>query len=242
MIGCLIIHGFAGTKEEIADVETHLRSKNWLVYTPELPGHTGKKEDLASVTYMHWLAMAKVALEELLERCEKVYVVGFSMGGVISAYLAGRYPVDKLVLISPAAYYLNPKQMFEDVKGWFIEGIRGELDEDEYFQMYRNKIQNVPVKATLEFAKLVKKIRPMMEAVDAPTLIVQGQKDGLVPPKSAEYIFETISSEDKELYHFPNAKHYIWYSDAKAEMLERIDQFLQTEASDGQSETTRTVI
>lgn len=236
MIGCLIIHGFAGTREEITDVETHLKSRSWLVYTPELPGHTGVKEDLADVTYQHWLAKSQVALEELLERCDKVYIVGFSMGGVIASYLAGTYPVDRLVLLSPAAYYLNPKQIVQDLKGWFLEGIRGELDEDEYYQLYKDKIRNVPVKATMEFAKLVKRIRPFIERVNVPTLIIQGDKDGMVPPKSAEYIYEKINSDQKEIFHFPNAKHYIWYSDAKEEMLEIIDAFLDQESSEDESE------
>lgn len=241
MIGCLILHGFAGTREEITDVEKHLKAKNWLVYTPELPGHTGIKQDLADVSYQHWLAKAKVGLEELLERCEKVYIIGFSMGGVIASYLAGTYPVDRLVLLSPAAYYLNPLQIVQDLSGWFLEGLRGELNEDEYYQLYRDKIRNTPVKATLEFAKLVKRIRPLIERVDVPTLIIQGDKDGMVPPKSAEYIYETISSEQKEIFHFPNAKHYIWYSDAKGEMFAKIDAFLDQDLSlDESSEDNHT--
>ncbi|SDO40959.1 alpha/beta hydrolase [Alkalicoccus daliensis] len=234
MIGCLIIHGFTGTPQEVKDIEAQFKEKNWLVYTPELPGHDGSRNSMKEVKYKEWVYKAQVALEEMMKRCEKVYVIGFSMGGVIAGYLAAKYPVDKLVLISSAVYYLNPKQIAEDVKGWVMEGIRGELDQNEIYHFYRDKIKRTPVAATIEFAKLVRKLRHALEDITVPTLIVQGEKDGLVPIKSAEYIYEHIRSEDKHIYLFENAKHYIWFGEEKDALLERLDYFLSnTEQEDG---------
>ncbi len=225
MIGCLIIHGFAGTPQEVGDIERHLKKKNWLVYCPELPGHDGTRDGLKSVTYKHWLYKAKIALEELLVRCEKVYVIGFSMGGMIASYLASQYSIDRLVLISTAAYYINPKQMVQDVTGWFLEGIRGELSSDDLYQFYREKIMRTPMTATIEFARMVRKLRPHLDQVTVPTLVIHGENDGLVPHKSAEYIYEHIQSEEKELYFFPKAKHYIWFGEQKEQLLNEIDNF-----------------
>ncbi|MCR6112060.1 alpha/beta fold hydrolase [Bacillus sp. A301a_S52] len=225
MIGCLIVHGFVGAPDETAEIENHFRDKNWLVYCPELPGHDGTKEALKSVSYKHWVYKAEVAMKELLNRCEKVYVIGFSMGGVIASYLAAKYPVEKLVLISSAVYYLNMKQLMHDMKGWFIESIRGDLAEDDIYQFYKAKIQRLPMAATLEFVKMVKRLRPHVDEITAPTLVIQGKNDGLVPEKSAEYIYDHIQSEEKELFYFPEAKHYIWFGEEKEELLEMIDGF-----------------
>ena len=226
MIGCLILHGFAGSRHDIGDIEQHFKGKmGWLVYTPELPGHDGTKDSMKTVTYKHWILKAKIALEELLKRCDTIYVIGFSMGGIIASYLAARYPVDRLALLSAAAFYINPKQLMEDMKGWFVDGIRGELGEDEYYQLYREKLRNTPVSSTFEFAKMVHKIRPHLSEVSVPTLVIQGEKDGLVPVKSAEYIYEHIQSEEKVLYFFPEAKHYIWYSGERDNLLKQLDLF-----------------
>ncbi|MCR6107926.1 alpha/beta fold hydrolase [Salipaludibacillus agaradhaerens] len=225
MIGCLIVHGFVGAPDETAEIEHHLKDKNWLVYCPELPGHDGTKEGLKSVTYKHWLYKAEVAMKELLNRCDKVYVIGFSMGGVIASYLASKYPVERLVLISSAIYYLNIKQLMQDMRGWLIESIRGDLDDDDVYQFYKAKIQRLPMTATFEFAKMVKRLRPHVDEITAPTLVIQGKNDGLVPEKSAEYIYEHIQSKEKELFYFPEAKHYIWFGDEKDELLEMIDDF-----------------
>lgn len=80
MIGCLCLHGFSGAPDELKDITSFLEKNHWLVYCPTLPGH-GSREGLKGVTYRHWIYAAEVAVEELLKRCEKVYVIGFSMGG-----------------------------------------------------------------------------------------------------------------------------------------------------------------
>jgi carboxylesterase len=232
MIGCLIIHGFTGTPKEVYDIQSHFEKNSWLVYTPELPGHDGTRESLKDAKYKTWVYKARVALEELMKRCDEVYVVGFSMGGVIAGYLAAQYPITKLVLISSAVFYLNPKQIAEDLKGWVLEGFRGELDQNDVYHFYREKIKRTPVAATLEFAKLVKKLRYALEDITVPTLIVQGDKDGLVPVRSAEYIYEKIRSEDKQIFFFEDAKHYIWYGDQKEAFLTKLNHFLKGPEND----------
>ena len=228
MIGCLCLHGFSGNPREIDAITSYLQKKNWLVYSPTLPGH-GSKDSLRGVNYKHWVYAATVAVEELMKRCEKVFVIGFSMGGMIASYVASIYPVDRLVLLSSSAYYLNPKQILQIVGGWVIEGLKGELEDDKLYQLYRQKIMETPIAATRQFTRMVKELRGHLKNIKVPTLIVQGESDGLVPPKSAAYIYEQIQSEEKQLYYFPKAKHYIWFGEEKDDLLKRIDDFLSNE-------------
>ena len=227
MIGCLCIHGFSGEAKEVEPLTDFLSKKrSWLVYSPTLPGH-GSKMTLKTANFKHWLFAAEVAVQELLKRCDKVYVIGFSMGGMIAAYVASKYPVDKLVLLSASAYYLNPKQIIQDMTGWVVEGLKGELANDHLYHLYREKVKNTPVRATIEFAKTVNKTREVLQKVTVPTLIIQGECDGLVPPrKSAEYLYDTISASNKQLYFFKNSKHYIWLGEERDELLAIIDYFL----------------
>ncbi|MFC0299112.1 alpha/beta hydrolase [Geobacillus jurassicus] len=63
-----------------------------------------------SVKYDQWIAAAEQAFLALHHRCSAVYVIGFSMGGVIAVYLAEKYPVTKLVLLSAAFYHSQPRR------------------------------------------------------------------------------------------------------------------------------------
>lgn len=226
MIGCLCLHGFTGEPWEVEPVANYfLHEKKWLVYTPTLPGH-GPDGNLKDVTYKEWVLMAEIAVKELLKRCEKVYVIGFSMGGMLACYIASKYPIDKLVLLSAAAYYVNPYQLLQELKDVVRLGMQGKLAEDKHYLHYREKIINTPISAVYQFMVAVKKIRPYVKKVNVPTLILQGELDGIVPPKSAFYLFETIGSRQKELTFLPEAKHIICHGFDKDLLIEKIELFL----------------
>lgn len=57
-----------------------------------------------------WLMRAESVVRTQCARKLPVYLVGFSMGGVIASWLASRYPIEKLALIAPAFTYLDPGQ------------------------------------------------------------------------------------------------------------------------------------
>ena len=54
-----------------------------------------------------WLMRAESVVRTQCARKLPVYLVGFSMGGVIASWLASRYPIEKLALIAPAFTYLD---------------------------------------------------------------------------------------------------------------------------------------
>lgn len=102
MIGCLMIHGYTGGPHELQPLVDYLRVKtNWDIVVPILPGH-GKNLQLANPCYKQWLQKAEDAFQTLKRNYDTIYVIGFSMGGMIASYLAGTFKVDKLVLLATA--------------------------------------------------------------------------------------------------------------------------------------------
>ncbi|MFE8703018.1 alpha/beta hydrolase [Cytobacillus sp. FJAT-54145] len=226
MIGCLCIHGFTGAPSEVEPLVEHLKSHtNWRLVVPTLPGH-GEILSLKGIRYNQWIEHAEKELEKLLDECEKVYVIGFSMGGLIASHLAVHYPIDKLVLLSAAAYYVNPKQLVLDVKDMVRDSFKGKLFDNELYIRYKRKIKETPVTATLQFRKLVAQVRPVLSKVSVPTFIAQGEIDGVVPPKSAQYLYERISTPEKKLLYFKNSKHLICHCDEREKLFTEILAFL----------------
>jgi carboxylesterase len=233
MIGCLCIHGFTGSPYEVAPLVSYLEKEtNWLLKVPTLPGH-GDELQLKGVTYQQWLQHAEQELEDLMVKCDTIYIIGFSMGGLIASYLATKYPVNKLVLLSAAAYYINLKQLAEDIKGMVRDTVKGELSRNELFLRYKKKITATPIGATIEFRKMVSLIRPLLSEVKAPTFIAQGESDGIVPIKSAQYLFETISASKKEILYIPESKHHICHCEQNELLFQRVLTFLQKDGTGG---------
>jgi carboxylesterase len=227
MIGCLCIHGFTGAPYEVAPLADFLeKHTDWLISLPTLPGH-GDNLQLKGVSYNQWLKHAEDELKWLQSKCEVVYLIGFSMGGLIASYLAAKYKVNKLVLLSAAAYYINVKQLAEDIKDMIRDSFKGVLRDNELFLRYKKKITATPIGATLQFRKLVSEVRPILTEIKIPTFIAQGELDGIVPMKSARYLYETIGATKKEILYIPNSKHHICYCEENRLLFEKVLLFLQ---------------
>jgi carboxylesterase len=215
-----------GSPYEVAPLVSFLKKRtDWLLRVPTLPGH-GETLQLKGVSYQEWLEHAEQELQFLLDQCEEVYIIGFSMGGIIASYLAAKYSINKLVLLSAAAYYINLKQLTEDMKEIVRDSLKGNLASNELFQRYKKKIIETNIGATIQFRKLVSAIRPMLPDVKVPTLIAQGEADGIVPMKSAQYLYEHIGASTKEILYIPKSKHHICHCEENELLFERILSFL----------------
>lgn len=209
MTGCLIIHGYTGGPYEIEPLVTHLQENtDWLIQVPVLQGH-GRELDLTDVAYEIWLQDTEKVLQDLMAECETIYIIGFSMGGMIAAYLAAKYNIDKLVLLAPARKYISFKYMANYVRGIIGDGLKGKLQENEVYLHYKGKMGDIPLKANVEFMKLVAHTKPYLERITAPVFIVQGQRDGLVPFKMVYDLEKEIGSERVEVVLFEQSDHHI---------------------------------
>lgn len=219
--GCVLIHGFTGSPAEIEILAKHLKNKGMLVSTPVLAGHdyTLNRKEMRSVTWQDWLDSAEKVIIEMQSQVDELYLIGFSMGGIIASYLSTKYRVKKLVLLSASVLYLKPKSFVRDL-------IQKPLTKSQ-FNRYLHKIKETPFKATLNFRKLVKELVPYLKHVNTPTLIIQGEMDDLVDPKSAQYIYDTIRSNEKYLYFLPKSKHVICLDCEKEKVVELTDKFFR---------------
>lgn len=213
---CMLIHGFTGGPYELGPLADHLRKRGVLCTVPELPGHGGKLRELKRYTRADWIAKALTEAEKLVERCGPIDLVGFSMGGLLATYVANRLPVRRLALLGTPVIYISPGRMIRDI----AERLAGSRTKDTPGKA------GTPVRAVVEFMKLVKEIRPEFEQVSVPTLIVQGAEDHIVHPYSAKYIYEKISAP-KELLILPNSRHLLCFGEEADRLFGEVEQFLQ---------------
>ena len=225
--GVLCIHGFTGGPYEVQPFVDFLNHKtDWVIKTPTLPGH-GPTLSLNKMTAENWMMEAEQALRLLQKEVDRVVIVGFSMGGLIALYLAQRYKVDRVVLLSAAAKYISGRQLLEDVKEIMTDMLHRKLATNTFYHLYEYKLTHTPLKATIEFLRIVKMVEPYYASIKTPVCIVQGRKDGIVPFATAEYLFENIGSTEKELIISESGKHHICYSDDCEDWFNRVISFLQ---------------
>ena len=87
-LGVLVLHGFTGNPSTMRPLAERLAAEGFTVELPRLPGHGTSIEDMLTTTWDEWSGSALAAYDELATRCERVGVVGLSMGGGLTAYVA----------------------------------------------------------------------------------------------------------------------------------------------------------
>lgn len=226
MIGCLVIHGYTGSPYEVEPLADFLREQtSWHIEVPTLPGH-GQNLSLENVSHKQWIATAEDALKKMKKSHDTIYLIGFSMGGMIAAYLAAKHKVDKLVLLAAAGKYLSLKQIGMDAGNVFFDIARGKIKENKLYLYYKRKRREVPFKANIEFFRLVRFTRKHLKHVESPVLIAQGQQDNMVPSKTAYYLDKEITSKQKEVVFFERSRHLICLGDDKDTLNNIVYSFL----------------
>lgn len=225
MIGCLCIHGFTGGPYEIEPLTTFLEEKtDWLINVPTLPGH-GLDLQLDDYTHQDWLDAADEAYQELAAKVDVVYVVGFSMGGMIAASLAAKYPVAGLIMLSPSRKYLSLVKLAAEVKLLIRDRFFGEIENNLTYQNLKLKRGAIPARAYIEFAKCIAKTRPYLKDIYCPVLVLQGIQDGLVPYQTTHDLTEEIPVEIDVIY-YADSKHLICLGDDKEVVINAVYEYL----------------
>ncbi|MFZ7103495.1 MAG: alpha/beta hydrolase [Peptococcaceae bacterium] len=220
-IGCLLMHGFGGSIEEIKPLARHLEFCGYIVESPCLAGHTGNRKDLRGVTYQDWIRTAEEGYLKLQRECTDIHLVGFSMGGLIAVNLALKYEPCKIVTINTPIYYWDRKRMIRNI----LEDIREQ--KLKHLKRYFKSSGAVPFTALLNFRRLLVWTKPKLKEVKKPFLVIQAEDDDTARSESAAYIFNHVASPEKSIRYYDRAGHMILWSERAAEVMPAIEDFLK---------------
>ena len=85
----LVLHGFTGNPYvDATPRRTTAPRRATASSCRDCPGHGTTIEDMVTTTWSDWSRPPKSAYDELAARCDEVAVVGLSMGGGLTAYVA----------------------------------------------------------------------------------------------------------------------------------------------------------
>ena len=222
----LVVHGFAGG---VYDQEylTHRLELigNYDVFTFTLPGHDGdfKKK----ITYKDWIKKVDSEMEFLISNgYKKIYVIGHSMGGVLASYVASKYPqVKKLVLVAPAFRISG----FESSKFNINTALTStpKIFEEYGAGLVTNRLLKLPANCYIEFFKVVKELQDSIKDVTAPTLILRGTSDFIVPQESVEHVYNEIQNPHKKIVLLDKTTHDVFREKLKEEATDIIIGFFK---------------
>jgi len=152
------------------------------------------------------------------EGADRAVIVGHSLGGPVAAQLAVDDParVAGLVLFAPS---IDPAL---ERRRWY--NVAGSLLVVQWFlpvDWITSNREIWPLRDELEA------LAPRLASIEVPTVVVQGDRDELVPPANADFLERRLPSEWVEVRRLAGAGHFfVWqaYDRARSAILEVLER------------------
>ena len=232
-VGLVFSHGYMASPAEAERLAHYLFERGINVYLPRLRGHGTDPQALKEVLATDWEQDFARACTAMRQVCDKVFVGGFSTGGLLALIHAGRYEVDGVIVINSALRLHNLKVAYvvptlnafnEMIAHLHAKGIK-EWIENPSENLEINYAKH-PLSSVAEMEKVMSLANRSLSSIKDPILILQGDNDPVVNPESARTIYEQVGSAVKKLELIPREQHIIVNSEGDEEVFESIYRFV----------------
>jgi carboxylesterase len=213
-VGCLLIHGFTGTPQNIRPLGDFLARRGLTVLAPRLAGHGTTVDEFAQTGPQDWIATVESGLDQLKRSCSSVFAIGISMGGTLALHLAATHPTDVAGIgcinapvgdlpafdaaadamppggRMPAPWAGDPRLLAKDLASAGIT--YGEIP-----------------KACLQQALVFfKATEGELSQIRVPTCLFVSRDDLIVPPSTGQHVLDLLTaSPDKRLVELMDSAH-----------------------------------
>ncbi|MDR2588298.1 MAG: alpha/beta fold hydrolase [Spirochaetales bacterium] len=210
----LVIQGYTDAAAQLRYIAERLWERGYTVSVPRLPGNGTCGEDFVTTSWKDWLRRVTDEYLDLKCRCEKVHILGVSLGGLLALILAGNFPVEKLVLAAPALVSKNRSLRFAPVLKFFRRKLprknysfAGPLEYSYIAREYWKWNWPGPACSILALRRRAKKILPRVEA---DTLVIVSKKDGTVPLQAADLVEKLSAAKSFRRVTLEESGHIIF--------------------------------
>lgn len=188
--GVVVVHGFTGNPGSMRGLAEACAAAGFHVEMPRLAGHGTSVDDMLPTTWDDWCRDADAAYERVASRTKNVVVMGLSMGGSLTLWLAAQHPETLgIVCVNPATMPLAD-EMLAAIRGILdggtevIPGIGSDIADPDVTE---NAYPGTPVRPLLSFMDdgLVPLSRRYPE-VRVPLLLFTSVNDHVVDPAQSD--------------------------------------------------------
>ena len=223
--GVLLIHGFTGSPSEMKGLGNHLAHRGYTVLAPRLAGHSTCPSDLRRTTWQDWVASAEDGIFLLRGECERIHLIGLSVGAIIAFYLAARHPVASVISMNGGLFVR---------RDWRLQF----LPLLQFIYPYMKKAQPLsvmperiryatrPVRSIREVLTFMSETRRILPQLSVPVCLMQSRKDKIIPPRNLELLAELLGENVQARFWFEESGHVLSAGCEKELVWQRTADFL----------------
>jgi carboxylesterase len=201
--GVLVLHGFTGNPQSMRPLAEALAAAGYTVELPLLPGHGTSVEDMVPTRWEDWSGAAEAHFQALAARCDAVAVVGLSMGGALTCWLAERHPhLAGIALVNPLVHAPDAEfragvQALLDAGTELFDGIGSDIKKEGGVEA---SYGGTPLAAVLSLFEGADEVESKLADIHCPTLLLSSRDDHVVEPGSGDVVADRVSGPVERIW------------------------------------------
>ncbi len=225
----LLLHGFTGHSADVRMIGRYLEKQGYTTHAPIYRGHGVEPEELIKSSPQDWWEDVLAAYHHLKELgYDEIAVVGLSIGGALGLKLATKYDVKAVIPMCAPAYFDNEKQLMDAYLNFTRQFKQFEKKDEITIKKEVNLIQDNSSKLFKEIEMFVNEVNGIIKDIKVPTFVVQARHDEIINPESANFIYDHVSTDEKQIKWYENSTHLITFGKEKNILHEDIYNFLES--------------
>ncbi len=240
-VGCLVVHGFGASPDEVRWLGQHLAGCGFTTYGPRLSGHgLTDYRAMQRSRWQDWYADALAGYMLLREHCDKVFVSGLSMGGLLALLLAATQAVDGVIVMaapvgSANSQVLNLARLLKRVRPFFDAADKSDFParlmaaQLERGEPGRGRVRydRWAYGAVEQLYRLIQVADARLPQVQAPALLLYSEADKTVAFTNLAHVQGRIGSTQLETTVYRQSGHILTQDVEREAVLQRVADFIE---------------
>lgn len=222
-----MVHGFTSNPMELRWLAGQLNQAGYSVDARLLPFHGSDIHEINLAHCEEWLDFILNWHDDLQANYQSVVFLGFSLGSMLTLYLAAQRPAVRGIILLATAMTFGNIRNYEKIKATDPRDIipKKEIFEPgdpEFLQGFREW----PAKAFWETVNLQKVVEKVLVDVNCPILAIHGNLDQMTPPENVEFLEMMTSTSLFYKEYLEQSGHVLPLSPEKAKLIPMILRYL----------------
>jgi carboxylesterase len=227
-VGVLLVHGFTGSPGSMRPWGEALAAAGLTVACPLLPGHGTRWQDMVPTSWPDWYTTVRGEFLRLRGECERVFVMGLSMGGTLTLRLAEEYGAEVAGLVTVNASLSTERRSaaLAPLLAPLVPAIPGVAGDVKAKGVPEVGYDRVPLRPFASLRRLWAVTRADLGRIVSPVLAFRSVVDHVVEPSSGALLLAGVRAPIEERL-LPDSYHVATLDNDKETIFEGSLEFVR---------------
>ncbi len=219
----LCLHGLTGTPYEVRPPAAVFEQHGFACVGPLLPGHGCTVAELARTPRAEWVRCALDTYDRLAATHSRVYVMGLSLGGVLTLKVAQERPAAGALVIAAPLDLGRFRRLAVPLLSLALESIaKTPAIFDPEARLRHPGYRRMPLRAVMELIRLQSEVEAQLSRIASPLRLLYSRRDPTVHIEDASRILRGASRTQGTVDYLESSSHVVTVDRER----ERVEQWI----------------